>query len=517
MPIATRSVLTLAIASIALTAMALPATAQNVRSGQRSAPAAQPSANANPGSRNAASPKDLAGPKAVVPLAEAPFMLESAGLIMYLPADAQVQSTTAGSRASVQVIPKEGTWLMNIQTARANNPDTQASDLVDEVMLGHMRAAGEIFLQEPDGSQKLGTRGDGVGVKGRILVERGPIIINSREASRAYFLIASESNKPATVRGLTVFKSAANEFITFELITTEPQWQKVRPTYETVVATVSITDPAMLNASRGAAVQAGLKIFEKLTPADYEAVLTTQPERWERWYRPAPTNADSDATELGYRRIRTSIGTRADLTPNAKAGSVADRQPGYIFRMDARVLLKERAIDNSSIFFVSPDREEEAWNVRTAIRDAQRKVTAQSSEVGARSNKSMSVQIDMSGSPSKVVKPVLQGEGYISRVESYLMPQLLIRSGIATEYGFYAYQSADEKIMLRRDIVEQPSDRPGMWRVTTRLSEDKPPQVSIFNERGVHIRTELADGTVWEPISLQKLGELWRSKGLPME
>jgi hypothetical protein len=119
------------------------------------------------------------------------------------------------------------------------------------------------------------------------------------------------------------------------------------------------------------------------------------------------------------------------------------------------------------------------------------------------------------------MQPLVPGDGYINQVEMFLLPQLLVRARITGELGFYSYQSGFENIQLRRDTVTQPADRPGAWQISTRVSEDRDPYTSLFNERGDLIQTALphdvqGDIPAWTPVTLQRLVELWQAKGLPM-
>ena len=108
-------------------------------------------------------------------------------------------------------------------------------------------------------------------------------------------------------------------------------------------------------------------------------------------------------------------------------------------------------------------------------------------------------------------------DGYISRVEATILPYLLLKAAIPTDYGFYTYQSDEWTVCYRRDTLEQPADRPGLWKLTTKLSDKKPPMVSYYNGKGDLMYSEMPDGVVWEPTTLEKITELWKSKNLPME
>ncbi|CAN0593237.1 unnamed protein product, partial [Laminaria digitata] len=72
-------------------------------------------------------------------------------------------------------------------------------------------------------------------------------------------------------------------------------------------------------------------------------------------------------------------------------------------------------------------------------------------------------------------------------------------------------------ITLRWDIVEKPQDTPDLVRITTKVSSDTPPTVSIYNAKGDLIRVRLSNGRIWEPIELDRLINLWQKKGLPLD
>jgi len=448
-----------------------------------------------------------------VALSDAPYRFETAGLTMFLPEIATANLTTIGAKAALEVLPPDASWVIKVQAPRTSNPDTTAAEVVDEVTLQHLKEAGEIYEAVP--GEKLDPSKLRF-VKGRILEPRRTMVIGGLQAERVYFAIPQGLKDPAVVRGYTVFKTGPDRFVTFELVTTEPHFAKARAAYEVSVGSATFTDPTTAVAERAAAVQSGIRVLDALTEGDYKDILAAQPERWERLYKAAPTGADSDATELGYRRILTSIGPRSMLDGGRRSGrGVADRQEGYIVQLEARVLREGLAFDTQSVLFMSPDGAEEAWTTKMAIRkDGQ---TRTATETGARTGQSMSVQIESTGAPGKIVKPSLQSEGYVSRAEALLLPQLLIRSGVATDYGFYGYQPDAEAVRLRRDTLEQPIETPGLWRLTTKLGEDKPVQVSLYNAQGELIRTEMADGTIWEPTTLDALKRLWQSKGLPLD
>lgn len=459
-----------------------------------------------PAQRPAPGPKPLAG---AIEFAPNPFALDAVGLSMRLPLNAGAQTTSLGSRASVQVSPSDNTWLVNIQTPQTTNPAVTSAETANSIAIQVMKGAGETYdAKDPT---KL------IGVAGKVLEPCHDVNVNGLVASRLYVAIPNQDGSNS-VRGYTVFKTTATQFVTFELLVSEAGFAKARLVYESMVATAEFRDPNSINNERAAAIGSTLKVLENLDEKSMRELVAAQPERWERMYHTTPSGSPKDAIEMGYRRIRLSLGNRESVGGEIKGG-----EEGVVVHLDARYLPdarpdigkqeSRRIVDSQSTYFVSFDRRTEVWNIRMAIREG--KQIATSTEVGARDGKSMTVQIDAPGRPKQTIKPLLQGEGYLSRVESLLLPQILIRSGVETSFGSYAYRSEGSAVQLRRDTLEQPSDRPGLYRLTTRFAEDKDKStVSIYNEKGMLIRTELPDGTIAEPISFEQLLNLWKSKHL---
>ncbi|CAG0974320.1 hypothetical protein PHYC_01421 [Phycisphaerales bacterium] len=446
---------------------------------------------------------------------EEPFRIDSIGLSMLLPLGCKAEGGTAGAKSAMTISSPDNTWFCNVQNPRLNVADRSAKDFLKNVMTQVLKQSGEIYIREKPG--------DAVAFKGEIIEGQHTVMIGPVAAERAYLKLPGQGSNPPFIRGYTIFQISSSQFATFELVTTEPLFATAKRDYETMVGTAKFEDPAQVNADRAAAIKTGLKVFERVDEAALRSLIQDQPERWERLYRPSPTGARADDEEIGYRRIRMGIGKRGDLDPSRKNPSAADRQAGFVIRMDARLLDRAgagktgfRTVDSQAVYFMTFDRNEEAWNVQNAIREG-KSSPAIFSEIGGRVAKTMSVEIRTAGASPKSIHPIIQGDGYINRLESLLLPQILIRSGISADCAFYAYQSEKETIRLRRDFLEQPSDRPGMWRLSTRLGDTAVPQVSIYNANGRLIRTELPKGIITEPISLQELASIWKGKNLPMD
>ncbi len=129
----------------------------------------------------------------------------------------------------------------------------------------------------------------------------------------------------------------------------------------------------------------------------------------------------------------------------------------------------------------------------------------------------MAIVLNQSDSEPQKTHPLIQGEGYMSQVQSYLIGNLLAHDAPPGEYASYVYNSSLGAIALRWDIVEHPEETPDLIKITTKTSKNTPANVSLYNSSGELMRVRLANERIWEPIELERLIKLWRKKGLPLE
>ncbi len=442
---------------------------------------------------------------------DTPFRRDSIGLEMYLPIGSEAASNEIGGVTNVRINLPDMIGLINVQTARAE-PDQTVTSVGDEIIRKREESVSSI-VRAPGDSRSTRTQA--------VTFDRvSNMVLDGKPVDRFYISTPAYSG-PAIVYGYTVFRPTAERIVTFELITTEPNLPIARALYEATMARVVFADPADIALRRGTGLNLGAAVVSQLTSAEFDAVVTPTGPNWE-WHRlhiPAATGADADSTELGYRRVAAYKGSRSELATagGARATDPVSRQEGYLVRVESRTLTPEGTIDSAGAFFMTPDGQEEAWTIRMAVRRSGAK-PAVWTETGARSGRSMTIITSGAGTAPTETRPVIEGDGYVSRALAFLLPELLVRKGIPGDYRFYAYNSRAGKITLRADTLEQPSDRPSVWRLTTRLSEDEAPQVSLFAQNGDLIHTDLPnDAGVWEPIELDRLVRLWKSKNLPMD
>ncbi len=443
-----------------------------------------------------------------VNLAKTTTTLQSLGLTLYLPEGAVAETVSYGSESTTAIAFEGDTGLMTIKGQKTTNPDLTSSMVAENI------------IQRLTGG--YGTRATGE------LISRTQLKIKFWAGERFYIRQPDPKGGEDKMTGYTIFQNKPRNFLVFELRTDAKDFETAQRIYETSVGTIDLGNPDIENTRRTAAILSTLAFLDTLTIEDYRAVLTgNKTDHWERLYTPASTGDEMDATEHGYRRVRSWAGYKGEMSEKPKSEwSEDDRTIGYLFQLDAMALEKNLRIDTRAIFFASDDQADEAWTIRMSLieelpaisanADAeQRKVN--SSITGARHNTSMTVYLQQNDQPPSVTRPLIEGEGYISQVQTYLQSALLASKHLPGEYASYAYNSSTNTVALRWDSVEQPEESPGLWRVTTKATETTPATVSLYNEKNDLLRIELANGRIWEPIELKALLKLWKKKGLPLE
>jgi len=437
-------------------------------------------------------------------LQSSPTRIDPLNLSFFLPEGSVAETTSFGANATMGVELPDKMGVLVIKGQRSNSADLTVALVVDS-MIEQLQAARGVQDQE---TGRFHTRAR--------LESRATLQLSGLSGERFYMRFPPGEGGPEMVRGVSVFQTDPGRFIVFDLMTEGARFEQSRRMYETVVGTLDVTDRDALAARRGAAIERMKGIIGSLNPDELRFLAETYPERWERLYTPARSGDDMDATEHGYRRVRVRSGFRGEVAGKPERNWLAaERLPGLIVRLDAMALEPNLRIDTQAVYFVSEDFREEAWTVRMALR--QGAAATESSITGARSGTSMTVQLEQNNAAPTVTRPVIQGDGYISQAITHLLAPIMARRAQTGEFAGYVYNSSTNTISLRWDTVEQPMDRPGLWIVRSRPDENTPATSHLFNAEGRLMRSELHNGRIWEPIELDRLVNLWRRKGLPLE
>lgn len=481
-------------------------------------------------STNAEPPAD---PGKLMVFADEPLVIEALGFSMKVPAGAMVSTSEAGGVTRSTVAPPDNLYVMRVETRSTDNPATTALQAADEFLKKLLMTETVSDLRS---GQLLGSRGKLVDSTTELKIPG-----HSEPGTRFYVQLprgggggGAGAEKAHVIQGYTFFKRTPTQFVVFELVCGEAEFAAARPLYETIVASAKFEDPEALSAKRRDAVKAGVAFLGRVTeeqldramaPPDGHAAGAGQSAQWFRLYRPASSGSAEDADERGYRSVRFFRGTRAQIDSRVNTAEASRSNPeGIIAEISARLLGdnprakadERQVIDIQGRYFVSRDGTEEAWSVRTAVTDAPGKTPSLFSETGTRSDKLMTVIVNMPGRPNQTIRPTVPGEGYVSQAMAFLLPRLMLSTGFEGELGFYTYQSSTAAISLRRDSVEREPGASDVFRISTRLRDTGDPQSYLHRATGELILGSLNDGVAMEPIELKELAGLWKRKGLPM-
>jgi hypothetical protein len=454
------------------------------------------------------------GGSGAVALADDIFRLDAVGLTCRFPVGATINSDRMAGRANIQVIGENKAWVINIQTPATTKETVTIADALKQTVDLIKTSYG---IVDPD--QKVFYENS---TQAKIIEQTDELNLPGGKAARLYVSVPLPE-RGRVVKGYTIFKPGAKQFVVFEFNVPESAFTNTRIVYETVVSTANFVDAELLNMQRGMAIKAGAAFLASLTETDYKLAMG-EGETWYRLYQLPQGGAPVDAKELGYRGVRFWRGQRGEVDPRKSRNSwtTADQQQGYLAQIRGRIVLEGGMGDTSATYFMSSDRNEETWSVVTAFKDKDGKVIAEARETGARLKDEITVVKEETGRPTSHVKPPPTTEGYISQFESYLIPQLMVVKKIETELGFYCYQSQPNgSISFRRD--EPHREAGGMaggksaWLVKSTIREDMPAQESLFDEAGHLLKTTLDEGRAWEQVELPQLKRLWENKGLPVD
>jgi hypothetical protein len=202
-----------------------------------------------------------------------------------------------------------------------------------------------------------------------------------------------------------------------------------------------------------------------------------------------------------------------------------DHQLGLMARVRGQIIDAESntTIDSRAFYWLAWDLSEERWSIQVTTRAGSRS-TAEA-QTGVRMPRSAGnpagriIVIDSSsGGATRDQKNWAAPEVYLSQALRWGLGHLLPREG--TEpllLSYYFYDGTESSITLRLDRWEPAGDGEGNWILTSRSKSDAPAIISIYNRAGDLVRRTLPDGSVSEPIELDDLNRLWRSKGITTE
>ena len=445
----------------------------------------------------------------MVEFADTPFRVPSLGLTMWLPEGTRIDTTNLlGGESTFQIVAPDSTWMLRGFTSSSRDTSLTPAGAAESLIVGLLKP-GDVEDSLKDWDVKV------AGARGEVLDRTERLALSGLEASRFYARL-ERPDRTEGVTGYPVSGTGPGRFLLVELTTPAEGFDRVRPVYESIVGAAEIRDPGEAAQERAAGVIAAEMLLESLNREDFVSMLDDEP-RYFRLYRPTATGADSDAEEVAYQRVLLTEGQRGELDPNKARGrwTSADREHGYIVRIDGRFLDQDRIVDSRAIYFLALDREEESWTLRMRVRDDKRR-EQNWRETGVRLGDDIKVTIDQDGEPPTLAQWKRPPEGYASQVESYLLPRIYARFGAPSVFNVYRYNSSTGELTMRTDEFAPLEGGEG-WSLITRSHADAPVETTVLDEQGRIVRRVLPTGIVMEPSSLDRLKQLWSSKGLPID
>lgn len=467
-------------------------------------------------------PGTLAPLAIATPLSDESLTIESAGLTMNLPAGSVMVQGADSEGTVYQIIDEKRAWTIEVKARQTSRAETTVHDVAELAINNYKQLAPVVR----PGHGQIDPKFDSDATLLQRLTDF-KIAGCPTSGERIYYAVPGNSNG-RLIMGNTILKALPTTFVFFELSCDESKFEKARGAYECCVASAKLEDPTKLIASRAAALAAGTEFLSQLG-GDKLLKMGDDTERWFRWYRPGKSG-DASATEVGYRILKVSKGRRSDI--GAEGGSGRDNPSGLVVNTQVRLLQLSAGgkangvIDSDTKAFVSSDRKDEAWITNTVVRDLKtpNAKPVSYSETGVRSGVSMSIVSRAPNKADSVVQPTLRATQYASVAETPLLGSLLVLDAKAQpatdeerEFGFYAYRADTGTVSLRRDAVSKDATRANAWTVRTRQRDEKTFTLNIYRDDGVLVRSELVDGSVWEPIEPEALLKLWKSKNLPVK
>lgn len=463
-----------------------------------------------------------------------PIRLESVGLTMRVPLDATIQTSQAGPATTIQIKGPDSRWLIVVSTARTSPAIPDPTRFLDRTLIEVM---GNNAIKDQRTGETIAVKGaitsrtPNFSVPGSLSVEGKPIPGERVSLS----MPSGPSGSSVERRTFTVFQPAADALCIIELLCPDAEFAAASRLYELTVATAEFADPSRMAESRRSAVLTGIAFLSALTPEAYAKAAEAAPgtrdsAQWFRIFHPglSPNTPAADTEEVGYRSIRIFKGTRTQIDRNAAPLPISAVNPeGYLVEIGARQLQRNAATsvigdpaaltvyDVRGIYFVSVDRLHETWSLSTAVREAQGKPPAIFTETGTRDGKQMTILVNAPGKPTRTIKPTVPPDGYLNQAEVYMLPRLAAAAASEAELGFYAYHTASSAIVLRRDTFTRDPENPERWLIFSRPTEGSEPMATTLDSRGRTLRAQWPDNLVIEPMPIEEIERLWKSKGLP--
>ncbi len=414
----------------------------------------------------------------------APYSVRTSGLSIRPPLESSLRVVGTDASAQVVITPSDHLWRMELSLLEVTSSGTSVAQVLESAL--------KTLARQP------------------ILLDRNQgMLIQGRKAEMAFVGGVTIGGAEAQA-GLCAVAVSPTRFAVLKMVTLPTEFEKARPIFEQVAATIDYADPRNEEQKRQLLVRRGQELLDERMPT-----LMTSLQTREEWFRLYTLDTDGGEQELGYVRLRLGTGQRGEVSGSDPSRySVSEQERGLTARLALRYLPPDGGVfDVVSLAFLSTDRKTEDWKTTQTLRKEE--ATSNATLIGARQGQRLTVNLSQDGANYNPKKIALPSQGYLSQVELYLLPLLLPRGEQTAEAGFWFYRETD--IVFRKDKTEPWTEEPGLWRWVSEISSQAGPTESIIEPSGAVRSKRTADGVRWEATSLEELLALWRRKGLPIE
>jgi hypothetical protein len=414
----------------------------------------------------------------------APYSVRASGLSIRPPLESSLRVVGTESSAQVVITPSDHLWRMELSLLEVTSSGTSVVQVLESAL--------KTLARRPT-----------------ILERREGMLIQGRKAEMAFVGGVTIGGAEAQA-GLCAVAVSPTRFAVLKMVTLPAEFERARPIFEQVAATIDYADPRDEEQKRQLLLRRGQDLLDERMPA-----LMTSLKAREEWFRLYTLSTDGGEQELGYVRLRLGTGKRGEVSGSDPSRySVSEKEQGLTAHLAARYLPPDGGVsDVVAAYFLSKDRRTEDWKTTQTLR--QEDGTSTVTLIGARQGTRLTAtftQNSVNYNPRKIVVP---SQGYLSQVELYLLPLLLPRSEQTAEVGFWYFRESD--VVFRQDKTEPWTEEPGLWRWVSEISSQTGPMETIVEPSGAVRSKRTADGVRWEATSLEELLTLWRRKGLPID
>lgn len=355
------------------------------------------------------------------------------------------------------------------------------------------------------------------------LIENRAVIAGNVRGQLCYIRqSAGGDDGEAIVAGWLILPAGPDVMLVFSILAMPEELPFLRNQLEAAFGTINLQSAAEVSLLRRSRVENGRALLEGITAERLRPLIGTH--QWSRIYR---VDQEGHEHEVGYTLLEVYEAKRGALNPKRPESSysAAEKQDGIMVRLQGRVIgdVQRRVFyDSIALYWMAWDQSEEAWSVRGTQRQGQ--AQRSESETGVRVAAS-------AGHPIPTLQVIRQRSSdyqrdpyewsvpdvYLSQALAAVLGRLMPRDvGASGEYSYYFYNFSHSVPQLTQRTDRWEVDDRGRWKLTTRLSVDTPPIVSLYSATGEFLETRRPDGSVTVPTSIERIRQIWLSKGLPI-